>query len=390
MSKSIPNHVGVNLPSDDPDILVHVSQVKVGMILKACKEDGGRYYRADVIDVAEMIKQDSRESVKVHWWGDKPSLDRWIQVEDCRLIRQFEVKWEDIKAKLPLAQDPESRAARKKVFEEWNTRGKEGSNATLTRPELAEGIRRTLAGDIGADVEEASKATQCAWKLSRNLAPSKKRAGTKSVDLKEFHAFLTAFRCYLELAELFEHLDAKQEDDQKLSLRECLRGKEQLAKWGISERVLEDKFQGMESWTPKWKFEDFAKFCIEKRWDVMNLDLELDTDDEEVQLASAVTEVRDAVGLTNKKRQMATQLKQNRMDVMLIFKKWDLDYSGKITEAELATALGELNPALTPEIASRLVQMADANNDGFIDYEEFCLWVFAPSVDDASNELPLA
>lgn len=339
-------------------------------------------YRADVVDVAEMKDADARESVKVHWWGTKPSYDRWVQLDDCRLIRQFEVKWEDIKTKLPLAQDPESRATRSAVFERWNTRGKGGMDGSLTRAELERGIQVLLAGDIGIDVEEATKATLCAWKLSRNLAPSKKKANAKNVNAKEFHAFVVAFRYYLELAELFEHLDAKQEDDQMLSLRECRRGLEQLAKWGISERLLQDKFEGLEIWTPKWKFEDFAKFCIEKRWSAMNLDLELDTDDEDVQLEAATAAVREISGVTHKKRQQARQLQQNRMKVMEIFKKWDLDYSGKITEGELATALSALNPDITPEIASKLVELADANNDGMIDYEEFCLWVFAPSVDD--------
>jgi len=379
---SVTTNIVATMSVGEDDILVSVKQLKEGMILKARKEPFGRLYRADVVDLAVMKEADARESIKVHWWGTKPSYDRWVQLEDCRLITQFEVKWEDIKTKLPLAQDPESRATRNSVFERWNTRGKDGMGGSLTRAELARGIQVLLAGDIGQDVEEATKATLCAWKLSRNLSPAKKKANAKNVNAKEFHAFIVAFRCYLELAELFEHLDAKQEDDQKLSLRECRRGLEQLTKWGIDEQQLQEKFEGLEFWTPKWKFEDFAKFCIEKRWSAMNLDLELDTDDEEVQLEKATAAVREASGLTSKKRQEAQQVQQNRKNVMEIFKKWDLDYSGKITEGELATALSELNPDITPEIASKLVELADANNDGMIDYEEFCLWVFAPSVDD--------
>jgi len=451
-----------------PDIepLLDIRQLKKEMTIKARKEEGGRHYRADVIDLTIMEKDDGRESIKVHWWGTKPKDDKWVRLEDCRFIRQFDVKWEDIKAKLPLAQDPESRATRKKVFEAWNTTGKK---AALNRKELEEGVRTLLAGDIGQDVEEASKAVMCAWKLSRNIAPSHKSAGAKHVTPKEFHAFVVAFRCYLELAELYEHLDATQRDDQKLSLRECQKGVAQLAKWGVHEADLHDKFKvDMNSidvgdwvvvtsdenvlnksferiaidkqtldiyrWNPamtgilgkthqvvalqndntiiglkepvensgqpvwyysakivekaldpfvaKWKFEDFAKYCIEHRWSTIQLELELDSDDEEVLVEEATAEMREACRLTNKKRQEGIESRDNRQNVMSIFKKWDVDYSGKISEDELAKALTELNPDISPEIAKKVVSLADANSDGEIDYEEFCLWVFAPTMDD--------
>merc|ERR1711879_39408 len=146
-------------------------------------------------------------------------------------------------------------------------------------------------GYLGDDIEEVPKAVQCAWKVCRQMAPSKKKVGAKRVDLKEFHGFIAAFRWYLELAELFEHLDAHQEDDQKLSLRECWKGKDQLAKWGVREEQLQEHFQGMEPEEPKWKFENFAKFCVEQRWEQeMTVDLELDTDDEGVQSESALAD----------------------------------------------------------------------------------------------------
>lgn len=248
---------------------------------------------------------------------------------------------------------------------------------------MDDGVRSLFAGAIGEDVEEASKASTCAWKLSRHLAPSKKAVHSKTVDAKEFHAFIVAFRCYLELAELFEHLDAQHEDDQKLSLRECRKGMEQLAKWGVREAELREKFEGLDSWEPKWKFDDFAKFCIEHRYHVMTLDLELDTDDEEVLSEQALALTRQTSNLRGKCRHSGAQLKENRMAVMNTFKRWDADYSGKISEEEFESALEALGPEFTPAIAKKIVHLADANHDGTVDYEEFCLWIFAPSIDDA-------
>merc|ERR1712187_1061263 len=132
----------------------------------------------------------------------------------------------------------------------------------------------------------------------------------------EFHAFIIAFRYYLELAELFEHLDACQEDDQKLSLRECRKGLEQLKVWGVTKEALESQFVGVDVWTPKWKFADFAKFCVEKRWAEMNLanELELDSDDEEVLVEAGKATLCEAADISAQaeRRREAEELLENR------------------------------------------------------------------------------
>lgn len=377
------------MDDDDPGILFHVSQLKKGMTLKS-KNEKGVMARADVVDLIEMKPgtEDGKPSVKLHWWGTKSKDDKWVMVEDCRLIRQFTVEWQDILTKLPLAQDPSSRAIRKEAFESWNTAGAKGKGASLSITELRDGVQSSFGENIGADIEEVAKAVDCSWKVSRNLAPSKKKSGAKRVDLKEFHAFIIAFRCYLELAELFEYIDHKQEDDQMLSLRECHKGMKQLAKWGVGEDQLREVFVDksgnlLEPEVPKWKFVDFAKFCTERRWSEMTLDLELDTDDEDVELDTAKVALQEAAGLNAERRRQGQELLENRKSVMAAFKRWDLNYDGKISEDELVQALTEVDPNMSGDVARRIAMLADANEDGAVDYEEFCLWVFAPSIDDA-------
>merc|ERR1711897_126613 len=110
--------------------------------------------------------------------------------------------------------------------------------------------------EIGEDIEEAKTAVTYAWKHARNLAPSTKKGGAKRVDIKEFHAFIVAFRYYLELAEVSEYLDSRQEEDQRLSLRECRKGLDRLQQWNIGEEELQEKFAGKEAWRPVIKFAD--------------------------------------------------------------------------------------------------------------------------------------
>lgn len=54
-----------------------------------------------------------------------------------------------------------------------------------------------------------------------------------------------------------------------------------------------------------------------------------------------------------------------------LFRKWDSDGNGVISEEELADVLRELCPHFSPEHIRALFQAADVNGDGSIDYEEF-------------------
>mmetsp|Transcript_67317 Transcript_67317/g.208247 ORF Transcript_67317/g.208247 Transcript_67317/m.208247 type:complete len:358 (-) Transcript_67317:22-1095(-) len=351
--------------------LTVIQQIKVGAFIKARGKDG-QYRRVSVLevqggDLPVKVRMDSGEKKK------KPQ-DVWLSLSECRLIRHINVNWDGFDAKLPTGQDLESRARRREVFAAWGAKRK-----SLSLEQLQAGVRELVAQDIGADVEEADLCVKSAWKAARNLAPPRKKGqskAAKTVDSKEFHAFTVALRYYLELAELFEHLDSNQEDDQRLSLRECRRGLAELQAWGITEETLAEKFKGLDPWTPVVSFEDFARLCIEERWSSMNLQMELDSSDDEVKLATAGASVRTGAGIKMEDKRYGLECMQNRKRVMEVFAKADSDGSGRISEDELVSVFAELNSRITPESARRLFQLADSNQDGQVDYEEFCLWLF--------------
>jgi hypothetical protein len=362
---------------DDDDVQLRPEHLAVGQTVKARTD--GEFKRADVVDKIESRPEEydieKKPIVKVHWWGTKPAADKWLLIKDVRIIKQFTVDWDDIKVKLPIAHDPESRARRKTVFTDWSTEGK----GALSLKELQAGVQKTFGDEVGEDIEELHKAVEYAHKVARTLSPSKKKGGAKRVDHKEFHGFITALRYYLELAELFEHLDAKQEDDQKLSLREVRKGLTRLEDWGITSAMLDKEFSGVDVWTPKWKFADFAKFCVEKRWSKMEVGLDLDSSDDEV-IAEEGKEVILGHAKTSREKMRnadAAQMAADRQEVIKVFKSFDQDGSNKISEKELAEVLAKLNPEIDDDAAKAIFLEADVNSDGQIDVEEFCLWIFS-------------
>lgn len=54
-----------------------------------------------------------------------------------------------------------------------------------------------------------------------------------------------------------------------------------------------------------------------------------------------------------------------------VFKKLDANGDGKISAAELRSAMGRLGQAATEEEVKRMIKEADADGDGFIDLQEF-------------------
>lgn len=348
--------------------------LKPGTIIKARAADGD-FKRVEVLEVD--IGQPMPVKVRTLGIAKKKKSkekDAWMKPEDCRLIREVSVDWEDFDRKMPTGQDSESRDKRKEVFADWAARKK-----SLTVDQLHRGVRDLLGEDFGTDVEEIEYCVKAAWKAARALAPPKKKgkqSAAKTVDQKEFHAFIVALKYYIELAEIFEHLDTHQEDDQRLSLRECRKGLGSLEAWGITEEKLAEKFKGVECWTPHINFEDFARWCVEERWSTMVLTTELDSSDDEVQLADAGAELRGVAGIANEDKRYGQECLNNRKKVMEIFKRADANNSGMISEDELVAVFTELNSRITPEVAKRLFKLADANQDGQVDYEEFCLWLF--------------
>jgi len=384
-----------------------LSEFKVGMYIKALDESG-KYRRVEVLEVANG----GALPLKVRWMcssttkKQKPK-ETWMRLSECRLIKQIHVDWDDFDRKLPIAQDPHSRETRKQVFSSWDTHRKEH----LSLDQLQAGVRKLLGDEFGADLEETEFAVVGAWKAARNLAPPRKKGkklAAKMVDLKEFHAFIIALRYYLSLAEIFEYIDSYQEDDQRLSFRECKKGMFILEEWGITDEKLAgskghartdrnrigkkfsahpaddtgpagrqaEKFKGHAPWTPVVRYEDFAKWCIEERWSHLDLSMELDSSDDEVQFQLGASVLRKDNPTDVEARRLGKECMDNRKKVLEVFAQADTNSSGKISEDELVAVFEKLNSRISPEVAKRLFAMADSNKDGQVDYEEFCLWLF--------------
>merc|ERR1712194_63739 len=172
-----------------------------------------------------------------------------------------------------------------------------------------------------------------------------------------------------------EYLDSRQEEDQSLSLRECRKGLDRLKQWNIGEEELEQKFAGKEAWRPVIKFADFAKWCIEERFTKLKLQVDLDTSDDEVQIEKIVYDTKTAANIKADDREQALSTVMSRKQVEDIFRTWDADHSGVITEQQFLDVFLDLNPALPSDGIKTLFHSADVNNDGSIDYEEFCIWL---------------
>jgi len=295
------------------------------------------------------------------------------------------VLWNEVNQRLPLAQDPKSRDARKDLFKSLLKKGKK----TLTLDDLQKGmktlLRHDMAGSYVPGIKEMTKTIKFAFKASSELGPAaspstkakakakgKDEGGGKTVDKKEFHSFLIALKNYLEIAEFFEQCDGSHDDDQKLSYREVAKGQEKLTSWGISQEMLKEKFPG-DAWVACMKYDEFAEWIMGVRMAALKLKLD-DSDDDEVQLELGHSSLKKNVDLTFE--DLGAESDLNRMKVTETFKTWDSDGSGGITREEMAAVMMQLNPDFTAAKVDLLFNAADVNSDGLIDFEEFLAFVF--------------
>lgn len=61
--------------------------------------------------------------------------------------------------------------------------------------------------------------------------------------------------------------------------------------------------------------------------------------------------------------------------ILEVFQAWDTDGDGTISRHELEHVLLLLNPSFARKDVSKVMKAADRNGDGFIDYQEFTLWL---------------
>jgi len=318
------------------------------------------------------------------------------------------ILWEEVDKRTPIAQDPDNRQQRKDLFKKLLPK----SHKTLTLDDVQKGMKNELrydmAGSYVPGVQEMKKIITYAFKASCDLAPpglaksptksnkksvakvdtgvehaksksklskDEKEAKGKSVDRREFHAFLVALRYYLELAELFEECDGAHDDDQKLSYREVHKGQAKLSEWGVTEDMLKEKFAGVDAWVATMKFDDFCEWVMGVRFGAMELKLD-DSDDEEVQFHHAHAHMKGGLDLTFK--DLGAESDMNMIKVRETFAVWDSDNSGGISWEELAAVMKDLDPSFTEKKAQLLFTAADSNKDGLIDFDEFLAFVFSP------------
>lgn len=68
------------------------------------------------------------------------------------------------------------------------------------------------------------------------------------------------------------------------------------------------------------------------------------------------------------------------------FETWDENGDGEISKDELCSVLQELNPNITEEQVDQMLEVADANKDGTVDYEEFIAWLYNKDVGEEEEE----
>lgn len=294
------------------------------------------------------------------------------------------IDWDKIDVKLMLSHDPKTRAARKTFFNSID----DSHGGALDVAELKTGICRLLVDAQGKSLvpmgDELLPAVRCAFNASRNLEKCTKKKKVKTgkkakVGHTEFHAFLTAFKYYLQLIELFELMDGQADDNQLLSLRECKRATLLLEGWGITEEELDDKFKGVDAWTSHMPFKVFAEWCIEESGVLADLHLDV-SDNEEVQEAAKRHSIQMEHGIEMRgdgHGMVARQNDENIDTITALFHKWDSDGSGAITLQELQTVLTELDPTMTADAVDKLFGAADKNNDGKLDCDELLKWILA-------------
>lgn len=202
---------------------------------------------------------------------------------------------------------------------------------------------------------ELRPAIRLAFAAARDVAPPKgktkktREEHNEKVDIREFHALLVAFRQYIELDVIFGVMD--EDGDRKVNWDNCQAFLPLLETWSITE---EDAIGRLPDLKKGIGFDDFADWCIRKRFG--ELDLDLDENDPEDTL-------KDAANCDG-------------MDLMLQkFCEWDIDKSGGISLQELARVLMLLDKSFTFDMAETLFAAMDTDTNGYVDYAEFLLWL---------------
>lgn len=202
-----------------------------------------------------------------------------------------DVDWDAVDGRLPVGQDPESRAARKALFKRLDYNG----NGDLSLTEAQSALPALLESHSSFKSKNKTKpplvpvsdfrpAIKGAYAITKELLHEGKRCKTRStLKPKEFHAFLISFRYLLELDVCFGDIDTS--GDRRVNYRECKAASGLLENWNITDEVILQKF-GKKSMDLNGglRFDDFAEWAI--TYHVGQLDLKIDDDEAPASTAS--------------------------------------------------------------------------------------------------------
>jgi len=176
------------------------------------------------------------------------------------------IDWTAINAKLPTGKDAESKAARLKMFHDFDPNG----NGVLSLAETQKGVRDVLKID---EIFDAKSAIMRAFQIAKGSKASKRgKVGDDYIELREFKFFLLSLRQYFEYFEAFSRVD--ESGDKRINLVEFKNAQDKIELW-VGKVDAEAEFKKIDTNNGGYiLFDEFCKWAITK-----NLDLEDDDDD---------------------------------------------------------------------------------------------------------------
>lgn len=177
-----------------------------------------------------------------------------------------EINWTEINNKLPTGKSVEAKAARKKMFREFDPNG----NGVLSLAEVDRAVRDVLKLDA---IFDAKAAIMRAFQIAKDSQASKRgKTGDDYIELREFKFFLLSLRQYFEYWDAFSRVDSN--NDKRISLVEFKTNQKKIEVW-VGKIDAEQEFKRIDTnGGGHILFDEFCKWAITK-----NLDLEDDDDD---------------------------------------------------------------------------------------------------------------
>jgi Ca2+-binding EF-hand superfamily protein len=179
------------------------------------------------------------------------------------------INWSQVSSKLPTGRDPESKAKRKTLFEQFDPNG----NGYLSLAEVDKGLRDVLQLD---ELFYCKPAIMRAFQAAKGANTNSKAAlGDDYVTRSEFRLLLVYLRRYFELWVMFDDIDT--DDDRRVSYDEFVQGLSKIETWGVKCYYPDQTFKAIDiDGHGMILFNEFADWGIKKQ-----LDLEDDDDDED-------------------------------------------------------------------------------------------------------------